>query len=87
MSTSTEQLAALKDAALAQGFEWGDLEWREGHFKDQIIVAMTDRAPISKPMWEGPAKLRQEKIVQVDGRKYAIAKHFEFGVLFAHIDG
>ncbi len=87
MSTSRNELEALKAAALAKDFEWGESQkWYEGHLEGEIIVARTDTGTVPDSMREGPAHVRRMLTVEVGDRKYAIGKDSAFGVLFAPLD-
>ncbi len=87
MSTSRNELEALKAAALAKGFEWGESQkWYEGHLEGEIIVARTDTGTLSDSTREGPVSLRREFTFEVGDREYAVVHDPAFGVLFAPID-
>ncbi len=81
------ELGDLKVAALAKGFVWRESQnWYEGHLEGEIIVAPTDRAPLSDSTRQGPASVRPTHTAQVDDQEYAIGKDPTFGVLFARIE-
>ncbi len=86
MTLSMSELEDLKSAALAEGFEWGESRWYEGHVEGEIIVARTDRGTLSDSMREGSVSLRRELTFEVGGREYAVVHDPAFGVLFARVD-
>ena len=69
---STSELEDLKTAALAEGFEWGESRWYEGHVEGEIIVARTDTGTLSDSTREGPVSLRREFTFEVGGQEYAV---------------